>query len=168
MRRTTMAIAAGMLLATSACGAESDVSAASPSSTSTSTSSTATSTSKARESTASTTPTPEPSPAAPTPTFVGGNVGLEGLHTTALQVAGAEAWGHVVAVERIRNVVLMLKTDWTTATVDEEQANLICAGVYTWMRDASGYGSATGVSSRPFQTVGLYENTPPGKQIFAC
>ena len=63
----------------------------------------------------------------------------------------------------------MLRTDWTTATVDQDQANLICAGVYTWMRDRSGYGSSGGVTtSRAFDTVGLYENAPPGESVFVC
>lgn len=162
VRKTTMAIAAGLLLGANACGTE-ESAASSPSS-----SSAASTTSETPEPTPSPTPTPTVRKVAPAPLFIGGSEGLEELHSTALEVAGEEAWGHVVAVERIRDVVLMLRTDWTTATVNQEQANLICAGVYTWMRDASGYGSAPGVTSQPFQAVSLYENTPPGEQVFAC
>jgi hypothetical protein len=165
MRKTTMALAAGLLLGASACGSE-DV-AASSSSTSSNTAA-ATTTSEAPRSTASATPTPTVRSVPPAPLFVGGSAGLETLHSTALEVAGGEAWGHVVAIERIRNVVLMLRTDWTTATVDQEQANLICAGVYTWMRDSGGYGSSSGVTSRAFDTVGLYDNTPTGESVLVC
>ncbi len=170
MRRTVlMVVAVGLVTALNACGEGADSTSAG----SATTTAPETKSEPARP-TSSTTPTPSATPTPtvrhvpPVPLFVGGGAGLETLHSTALQVAGEEAWGHVVAVERIRNVVLMLRTDWTTATVDEEQANLVCAGVYTWMQTAGGYGSPTGITSSPFDAVALYENTPPGEQVFAC
>jgi hypothetical protein len=92
----------------------------------------------------------------------GDGAGLETLNATALRVAGPEAWSHVVSVEQI-GPVLVLRTDWTVANVDESLADLVCGGVYTWMRD-----DQPGGWRGRFQSAHLYETAPPGEQVFAC
>jgi hypothetical protein len=88
---------------------------------------------------------------------------LDDFIASASVDAGPEAWGHTTSA-KLLGPALLIFTDWTPDTVDQDMANQICGAAYQWRLDSGPYGSGANV-----RTIALYETEDlGGKQVFRC